>query len=108
MISAHILDTHLGKPGTDVKVILYNAQNELITQSKTNEDGRISTTDFALEHLPSGDYSLEFLIPVYFQALNLDTFFPKVLIHCSIQDSIKHHHIPLLISPFGSSTYEGS
>lgn len=108
MISTHILDTHLGKPAANVQVRLYNAQNELIAQSKTNEDGRISTTDFALEHLSSGDYSLEFLIQPYFKALNLETFFPKVLIHFSIQNSMEHYHIPLLISPFGYSTYKGS
>lgn len=106
MISTHILDTHLGKPAHDVVVQLFDANNQLLAESKTNADGRIS--DFHLNEYQMGNYSLAFYTAAYFQGLGLATFFPKAVIHFSIADTAQHYHIPLLISPFAYSTYRGS
>lgn len=106
MISTHILDTHLGKPATNVRVKLHAQDGQLIAESATNADGRVS--DFDLNQVEIGNYSLEFQTADYFQGLGLETFFPKAVIHFSVTDSSQHYHIPLLISPFAYSTYRGS
>ena len=108
MISTHILDTYLGQPVCHVLVKLYNDKNEVLTQAYTNKDGRILTTDFSIEALNIGNYSLEFFTQNYYQSLHIDTFYTKVVIHFSIKNNQQHYHIPLLISPFSYSTYRGS
>ncbi|ALH94876.1 hydroxyisourate hydrolase [Acinetobacter equi] len=108
MISTHILDTYLGTPASDVLVKLYDDQNKVIAQAFTNQDGRILATDFALNEINTGDYSLEFFTKNYYKSLSLETFYPKVVIHFSIQNDQQHYHIPLLISPFAYSSYRGS
>lgn len=107
MISTHILDTHLGKPATQVDVRLYHAKTrDLIGQGITDQDGRIK--NFGLEHLEAGAYLLEYDVAPYFAQKQLKTFFPQVLIQFSIENPAEHYHVPLLISPFAYSTYRGS
>ncbi|MBO3654883.1 hydroxyisourate hydrolase [Acinetobacter bereziniae] len=106
MISSHILDTHLGKPAIDVVIKLFDAQEQLIAESKTNNDGRVA--DFNLSEIQTGQYRLVFYTADYFNRFDLDTFFPKVVIDFSVNDINQHYHIPLLISPFAYSTYRGS
>jgi len=106
MISTHILDTHLGKPATDVVVRLFAEDGRLIREAKTNADGRVS--DFGMTEFKVGAYSLEFFTSAYFEGLGLETFFPKAVIHFYVKDASQHFHIPLLISPFAYSTYRGS
>ncbi len=108
MISTHILDTHLGQPAAHVEIKLYSGDGQLLASALTNLDGRVSAVDFALEHIYIGDYSLEFATQAYFSEKNIETFFPKAVIHFSIRDIDQHYHIPLLISPFAYSTYRGS
>ena len=106
MISSHILDTHLGQPAANVTIKLFAEDRHLLGEAKTNADGRVS--DFGLTQLHIGMYSLEFSTADYFNTLNTETFFPKVVIHFYIHDALQHFHIPLLISPFAYSTYRGS
>ena len=106
MISTHILDTHLGKPATDVVVRLFAEDGRLLAETKTNTDGRVS--DFGIVDLKTGIYSLEFFTSAYFEGLGLETFFPISVIHFYVKDAFQHFHIPLLISPFAYSTYRGS
>ncbi len=106
MISTHILDTHLGKPAAYVTIKLFSEDSTLLGEALTNTDGRV--TDFGLTEFKAGAYSLEFATASYFQALGLDTFFPKAVIHFYVKDASQHFHIPLLISPFAYSTYRGS
>ncbi len=77
MISTHILDTHLGKPATDVVVRLFAEEGRLLAETKTNTDGRVS--DFGIVDLKTGIYSLEFFTSAYFEGLGLETFFLKQL-----------------------------
>jgi len=79
MISTHILDTHLGKPATDVVIRLFAEDGRLIREAKTNTDGRVS--DFGMTEFKAGAYSLEFFTSAYFENLGLETFFPKAVIH---------------------------
>lgn len=106
MISTHILDTHLGKPAVNVLIKLLDSQDNIVAESRTNEDGRVA--DLNLSEIKTGDYSLVFYTAEYFDRLALATFFPKVVIHFSVLDRAQHYHIPLLISPFAYSTYRGS
>ena len=108
MISSHILDTHLGQPARHILVKLYNHHNDLLAEAYTNNDGRIMASDFALDDLEAGEYSLEFLIQPYYDKLQLETFYPKVIIHFFIKNPQDHYHIPLLISPFSYTSYKGS
>lgn len=108
MISSHILDTTLGQPAPNVIVKLFNDRGQLLAEANTNQDGRVTAADFALTDILAGDYSLEFATQSYFKQQNIQTFFPKAVIHFSILDPVQHYHIPLLISPFAYSTYRGS
>lgn len=106
MISTHILDTHLGKPAVDIAIKLFSEDGTLLGVGWSNVDGRV--TDFGLNEIKVGAYSLEFSTSIYFTGLGLDTFFPKVVIPFYVKDVSQHFHIPLLISPFAYSTYRGS
>ena len=108
MISSHILDTHLGKPAAHVLVNLRDEQDTILATVATNQDGRITSEALGLNQLALGHYSLEFFTMDYFKSLNLNSFFPKVVIYFSVDNLNEHYHIPLLISPFAYSTYRGS
>jgi 5-hydroxyisourate hydrolase len=108
MISTHILDTHLGKPAANVVVQLLNESGKILATSKTNADGRISADAFGLTEIQAGHYSLDFAVADYFKSLYINTFFPKAVIHFTVEDASQHYHIPLLISAFSYSTYRGS
>lgn len=108
MISSHILDTSQGKPVPDVELKLFNAQDQCLATAYSNDDGRVLSTDFALSHIESGDYRIEFATEAYFTAQGIPTFFPKVVIHFSVTHPEQHYHIPLLIGPYAYSTYRGS
>ena len=109
-ITTHILDTMQGRPADGVTIILFVQQpkgwNE-IAKGVTNNDGRVTTLlkkDVVLEH---GIYKMKFETQAYFAQQNIQTFYPYVEIVFDIT-SDEHYHIPLLISPYGYSTYRGS
>jgi 5-hydroxyisourate hydrolase len=110
-ISTHILDTSKGRPGAGVKTIL-----ELLTPSKwqeigsgvTNEDGRLPGLVPVDHQLKDGIYRLTFDVNSYFESQSIKCFYPYVQITFEILDPSQHFHVPLLLSPFGYSTYRGS
>ena len=104
MISTHILDTHLGRPASDVYVEL-RQNNHIIATAYTDKDGRIK---YFTDYLAQGHYSLLYHIAPYFEQQQLTTFFPEVCIQFYIQNTQEHYHIPLLMSPYAYSTYRGS
>ena len=108
MISTHILDTHLGKPAANVVVQLLDENGSILATAQTNADGRISHEAFGLKEIKAGHYSLDFAVADYFKSLYISTFFPKAVIHFTVEDASQHYHIPLLISAFSYSTYRGS
>ena len=108
-LTTHILDTSLGKPAQNVSVTL--EQNlasswNKIAQGVTNADGRISLLP-ADKILDIGIYRLTFDTQSYFKKQNIKTFYPSVTIEFEITDAT-HYHVPLLLNPFGYSTYRGS
>lgn len=109
-ITTHILDTSLGKPASNIKVFLEKNNNdswEAIAEGITNEDGRIKDLLKNDDTLDLGKYRMIFETEKYFSDRNIKTFYPKVSIEFYIYDD-SHYHIPLLLSPFGYSTYRGS
>lgn len=108
-ITTHILDTTRGKPAKNVHVILYQQQREWleIGRGMTNADGRIGDLLPNETVLPTGIYKLCFETGAYFESLNVATFYPFVEITFAITTG-EHYHVPLLLNPFGYSTYRGS
>jgi 5-hydroxyisourate hydrolase len=107
MISTHILDTSLGKPANEVRVELAKHDGTKwveIQSDLTNSDGRIVFNALA----QTGVYRLKFKIEDYFKKNNLEPFFIVVPVVFNITDTSRKYHIPLLLNPFGYSTYRGS
>ncbi len=111
-ITTHVLDTTLGRPGAGIPVMLerktQSAGWEAIAEAMTDIDGRINDLLAAGEVFLPGDYRLVFETGPYFQTRQIECFFPQVTIGFVIKDPLQHYHVPLLLSPFGYSTYRGS
>ena len=109
-VSTHVLDTARGHPAAGVAVILsHRAANgswAAIGRGVTDGDGRIR--ELAAGALEPGAYRLEFDTGSYFKASGGDAFYPEVSVVFTLSDAGAHHHVPLLLSPFGYSTYKGS
>ncbi len=109
-LTTHVLDTSVGKPGKDMTIRLMQRENDAwqtIAQGVTNEDGRIGDLLPAEGKLTAGNYKLVFETGNYFAANNIKGFYPEVEIQFTVTDDA-HYHVPLLINPFGYSTYRGS
>ncbi len=109
-ITTHILDTSRGRPAGGVSVALERREAEgwqLIGRGETDADGRLRTLTNDIE-LSLGVYRLTFDTATYFRERHAETFFPEVTITFHVTDPKQHHHVPLLLSPFGYSTYRGS
>ncbi len=109
-LTTHVLDTAKGRPAEGVAVILFQQQGEGWKQmclKTTDANGRISdllNSDVVLE---PGSYRLRFDTKSYYEFAGTPSFYPFVEITFNITGS-EHYHIPLLISPFGFTTYRGS
>ena len=111
-ISTHILDVSRGAPAGGVAVHLdMQNTNESWTELShawTDDDGRVKPFFLVQEALLGGTYRLVFDTEPYFTGLNQPYFFPQVTVVFKIDDEAQHYHVPLLISPYGYSTYRGS
>ncbi len=110
-ITTHVLDTALGNPAEGIAVTLYREEitgaSIEVGQSVTNSDGR--ATDLLPEGSNiSGIYRLEFDTAAYFARDGRQSFYPRVDVHFEVASEGGHYHVPLLLSPFGYSTYRGS
>jgi 5-hydroxyisourate hydrolase len=110
-ITTHVLDISRGRPAEGVPVTLeIEAAGgwKLLGKGTTNVDGRLGDllpNDFGLS---AGVYRLIFDTTVYFANQQLTSFYPQITIVFRIEDPGQHYHVPLLLSPFGYSTYRGS
>eukprot|EP00128_Syssomonas_multiformis_P015678 Colp12_sorted_trinity150504_noHs@9119 len=109
-LTTHILDTALGKPAVNVPIRverLSDGQWTHLSAGTTNSDGRcpglLTQTTFV-----KGCYRITFDTDAYFKALGSEGFYPYVQVVFNITDPGQHYHIPLLLSPYGYSTYRGS
>ena len=113
-LTTHVLDTSKGKPAVELKIELYKLQNTeriLIKTAFTNEDGRIDEPLVPAKDLDEIHYELLFFAGDYLkkQDSNLKyTFLDKIPIRFYVNNKSEHYHVPLLLSPFGYSTYRGS
>ena len=108
-ISTHILDTTKGKPARGVTVsleLLDGATWRRIGEGVTNDDGRVKPL---LDVIPKeGTYRIRFEVGAYFKDAKQEAFFPAVSIEFAVHSTKEHYHLPLLLNPFGYSTYRGS
>jgi 5-hydroxyisourate hydrolase len=109
-ITTHVLDTSRGCPGAGIRVELHRKSGEawkLIGESCTDANGRCG--DLMGDESPeAGMYRLMFLVAEYFQEQKGKTFYSEIPVIFEVSDPNQHYHVPLLISPFGYSTYRGS
>lgn len=105
-LSTHVLDTARGKPAEGLNFVLKNESGHNIVSGDTNSDGRT----FKLQglHLSEGVYHLVFDTKAYFEKTGQESFYPFVNISFCIKQSSEHYHVPLILSPYGYSTYRGS
>jgi len=109
-ITTHVLDTSTGRPAAGVPVTLEKqtgASWQSVGQGVTNQDGRI-THLLGDAPLTPGIYRLIFDTAAYFSARKQASFYPQVQVMFTVGDAGQHYHVPLLLSPFGYSTYRGS
>ena len=99
-VTTHVLDTARGRPAAGIPVRLLHG-DDVVALAATNADGRVP--GLGPEQLQAGTYRLEFDVAAY----AADAFFPQVVVTFVVADA-SHHHVPLLLSPFGYSTYRGS
>jgi 5-hydroxyisourate hydrolase len=109
-ITSHVLDTSRGKPaeGITIQLEFKAADNQWqpIKQDVTDSDGRVaSLVDGSPE---MGDFRISFLVDDYFRRHDVEAFYPIVQIEFKVGDADQHYHVPLLLNPFGYSTYRGS
>jgi len=105
-ITTHILDAAIGRPASDVRVVLLDDSGVERASGTTDSNGRV--TDLGPDLLSNGAYRLKFDVGAYFARTGTETFYPSVTIEFSVTDAEQHYHVPLLISPFAYSTYRGS
>ncbi len=110
-LSTHILDTSRGMPASAVKIELF-IDGKLVTSRSTNADGRTDEPLIKSGDLQPGVHELHFHAGDYFRANNIAVddvlFLDVVVIRFGINNPQQHYHVPLLLSPFGYSTYRGS
>ncbi len=109
-ITTHVLDTSLGAPGQGIGIELeapMNGEWKVKGKGTTNEDGRIGDLLSKEEILPPGVYRMVFHTGDYYKKQEIKTFYPTVVIYFEVFDD-SHYHVPLLLNPFGYSTYRGS
>ena len=110
-ITSHILDTSRGLPAQGVLITLMQEQGDTwktLGSASTNDDGRVSDFIGNSEVLAAGTYKLTFHLGDYYDRLNIDSFYPYAQIVFNIAGDGQHYHVPLLLNPFGYSTYRGS
>ena len=110
-ITTHVLDTSRGRPAGGVPVTLEVASTggwKLLGKGITNEDGRLADLLDSDAPMAAGVYRLIFDTGAYFAGNNIKSFYPQVSVVFKIENSSQHYHVPLLLSPFGYSTYRGS
>ena len=111
-ITTHVLDTSRGLPASGMRVVLeWQDRREcwhVLQHRTTNADGRAHELWPLGRQLDPGLYRLTFDTGSYFQAHGVRAFFPHVMVVFEVEDTSRHYHVPLLLSPYGYSTYRGS
>jgi 5-hydroxyisourate hydrolase len=114
-LTTHVLDTARGIPAAGLVVTLYRieaGETIMVARAVTNEDGRTDSPILPVENFVTGQFELVFDAGDYLcrtgQAQGDPLFLDRIPIRFGINDATSHYHVPLLLSPFGYSTYRGS
>ncbi len=111
-ITTHVLDTSKGRAAGGVHVLLEmrsdNGDWQSISRGLTDADGRLRTLLPEGQPLTAGVYRLTFDVARYFESIGASSFYPEVVVIFETLPGEKHYHVPLLVSPFGYSTYRGT
>ena len=114
-VSTHVLDTSNGTPAPGVRIALHVLEDGVrrhVASARTNPDGRTDHPLLAGDRIPAGVYELTFEAGEYFRSAGLGLadppFLDTIVIRFGIADPAGNYHVPLLISPYGYSTYRGS
>ncbi len=111
-ITTHVLDTALGRPASGLAVTLESQSGDgrwaVVGKGATDTDGRVKQLLPADTPSHPGLYRLTFDTQSYFVAQEREAFYPQVTVVFEVRDPAQHYHVPLLLSPFGYSTYRGS
>jgi len=113
-LSTHVLDTSRGKPGAGMAFALYRLDGEArekVAEGVTTIDGRAPQALLEGEGFRPGRYQLVYQVAAYFRALGVALPEPPFLDEVTLSFGLGedgHYHVPLLISPFGYTTYRGS
>ena len=114
-ITTHVLDTSRGMPAAGILVELefnhhsnppVDADWQTISSKETNADGRVP--ELTSDTIQAGHYRINFFVDPYFHQLKQESFYPVARIEFRVTDTSQHYHVPLLLNPFGYSTYRGS
>jgi 5-hydroxyisourate hydrolase len=109
MLTTHVLDTSTGQPAARIAVMLFAVDGNVrthVSTSVTNADGR--TDNPMAEILSPGMYELIFSVAPYFATQNIAAFYDEITIRFRVEDVNRKYHVPLLLAPWGYSTYRGS
>jgi 5-hydroxyisourate hydrolase len=111
-ISTHVLDTARGGPASGIAISLETQNSDEswteLSHAWTDDDGRIKPFFLVNQPVSEGVCRLVFDLEPYFSSLSVTSFYPQVIVVFKIDDASQHYHLPLLISPYGYSTYRGS
>ena len=111
-VSTHILDTTRGLPATDVVVDFFMLRADgiqtKISSNMTDNNGRVGALIAQNIKLDKGTYKLKFNTESYFKTMEIQAFYPYIEVVFNIFNLYQHYHIPLLLSPYGFTTYRGS
>jgi 5-hydroxyisourate hydrolase len=111
-ITTHVLDTARGRPASGMRVRLHRAHaadgEAIIGEGITDGDGRCADLIANGAPLVAGEYRLDFDTAAWFATTGVESFYPAVSITFTVRDADQHHHVPLLLSPWGYTTYRGS
>ena len=110
-ISTHVLDTSIGRPAAAITVRLERQSASAwidVSKAPTDADGRVPALLPPSEPAEAGSYRLTFDVGEYFRTRGIESFYDRVSIDFVVRDTAAHYHVPLLLSPYGYSTYRGS
>jgi 5-hydroxyisourate hydrolase len=111
VITTHVLDTARGAPAGGLQIALERSaaanEWEVVGRGATDADGRLRTLTAESGSVAPGVYRLIFETRAYFDAQGVRTFYPYVNVTFEVTTADSHYHVPLLVSPFGYSTYRG-
>lgn len=106
-LTTHVLDTALGRPAAGVVVTL-ERDGTVLGSAITDEDGRVKNLQRKNDSLSAGWYQLRFVVDEYFAKAGRETFYSNIVVNFKVSEGNEHYHVPLLLSPFGYSTYRGT